>query len=120
MSRDIATNERLKKLLTQLMNATSDRSLRWVRQRGSAHRYANWHGNLLILGPDQPASQSSMPRYLFITPLDSPACLELSSDDEQLGQQLLQLSALAETASIKDPPTDPFVIDEETLQRLIG
>jgi hypothetical protein len=120
MKRDALTTERILTLLNQLITATSGGSLRWTRQVGSAHRYANWNGNLLILGPDQPVSESRLPRYLFITPLDSPACIEISSDDEELGQKLLQLVALAEASSANEPPIDPFALDEETLRRLVG
>jgi hypothetical protein len=54
--------------------------LHWERQQGSAHRYARWNNNLLILGPAD-VDDKRVPRYLFITPFDSPDCIEANSED---------------------------------------
>jgi hypothetical protein len=120
MNRDIGTTERLAKFLSQIATATENGTLRWTRQVGSAHRYANWNGNLLILGPDEPISNTSIPRYLFATPFDSPACIEINSNDTELGQQLMKLVSLVEAASASEPAADPFAVDDEILKRLVG
>jgi hypothetical protein len=72
----------------------------------------------LILGPDTPVSESSVPRYLFVTPFDSPSCVEINSSDERLGGALLGLVAAVESATKNDPATDPFAISDEFLQNL--
>jgi len=118
MSRDKATNDRLTKLLADLLSLTRKGEVHWERRLGSAHRYAKWNNNLLILGPAEPLSESRVPRYLFLTPFDSPNCLEISSNDEDLGAQLLELVQAVERASSQEPPTDPFGISEEELRRL--
>ena len=118
MSRDKATNDRLTKLLTDLLSLTRKGEVHWERRLGSAHRYAKWNNNLLILGPAEPLSESRVPRYLFLTPFDSPNCLEICSNDEDLGAQLLELVQAVEQASSQEPPTDPFGISEEELRRL--
>jgi hypothetical protein len=118
MARDANTTQRLKALLTQVIGLTQTGELHWERQLGSAHRYARWKNNLLIVGPAAPLSESNVPRYLFITPFDSPSCIEVNSDDEELGKNLMELVALVEQESGGEPPTDPFSIDEDVLNRL--
>jgi hypothetical protein len=118
MSRDQGTNDRLTKLIADLISRTRTGDLHWERQLGSAHRYAKWNNNLLILGPAAPLSETKIPRYLFLTPFDSPNCLEICSNDEVLGAQLLELVQEVEEASSQEPPTDPFGISEEELTRL--
>jgi hypothetical protein len=118
MARDQVTNERLSNLLQQLLSLTRSGELHWERQLGSAHRYARWKNNLLILGPDAPLSDTNVKRYLFLTPFDSPKCVEINSGDEVLGKALLELVMAVEQTSAKEPPTDPFGISEEELTRL--
>ena len=80
MPRDQGTNDRLSKLLQQLISVTEKGELHWERQLGSAHRYARWKNNLLILGPAEPLSEivankvanspdSSKPRRTYSRPL---------------------------------------------------
>lgn len=118
MARDTATTTCLRDLIAKLESLTSSGGLHWERQIGSAHRYARWNNNLLILGPAAPLSDSSLPRYLFITPFDSPDCIEINSDDPELGTALMKLVETVETASKDEPPTDPFAIDGDLLARL--
>ena len=118
MSRDQATNDRLSKLLQQLSSLTQTGELHWERQLGSAHRYARWKNNLLILGPAESPSETKVPRYLFVTPFDSPSCVEICSNDAVLGNALLELVKLVEQTSKDEPPTDPFGISEEELRRI--
>ena len=118
MAREQATNERLSKLLGQLISLTQNGEIHWERQLGSAHRYARWKDNLLILGPAEPINDTKTPRYLFITPFDSPSCIEINSDDAELGSALMELVATVENASHNEPPTDPFGISDEELSRL--
>jgi hypothetical protein len=118
MTRDPVTNERLAKLLDELTSRTRSGELHWERRLGSAHRYARWKNNLLILGPAEPLSETKTPRYLFVTPFDSPSCIEVSSDDSLLGPALLELVTLVEQMSKHEPPTDPFGLSEEELSRL--
>ena len=118
MARDQATNDRLARLLTQLLALTESGQLHWERQLGSAHRYARWNKNLLIIGPAEPVGETKLPRYLFITPFDSPSCIEINSGDEELGSALMALVAMVERTSRNEPPTDPFGISEEELSRI--
>ncbi|MEP6569829.1 MAG: hypothetical protein ABJC10_08650 [Acidobacteriota bacterium] len=118
MARDQVTNERLSKLLQQLISLTEKGELNWERQLGSAHRYARWKNNLLILGPAETPNESKQPRYLFLTPFDSPSCIEINSSDDLLGAALLELIALVDHRSKDEPPTDPFGISEEELRRI--
>jgi hypothetical protein len=118
MARDQVTNERLSNLLQQLLSLTRSGELHWERQLGSAHRYARWKNNLLILGPAAPLSDTSVQRYLFLTPFDSPKCIEINSGDAELGSALMELVALVEQASETEPPTDPFGISDEELTRI--
>jgi len=118
MSRDAAATNRLTTLLAQLVSLTKSGELHWERQVGSAHRYARWKNNLLILGPADPLSNTAIPRYLFITPFDSPACVEINSSDEDLGSSVMELVAAVEQMSKGEPPTDPFALTDEVLERL--
>jgi hypothetical protein len=117
MARDEASNERLSTLLTQLIERTRSEEIHWERQVGSAHRYARWKNNLLILGPAAPLDEP-VPRYLFITPFDSPTCVEVNSSDEQLGDLVMQLVKQVEESSRHEPPTDPFAITDAILSKL--
>ena len=118
MGRDLATTDRLRSLVSKLEELTIRGQLRWEKQAGSAHRYAKWNNHLLILGPATPLSDTSVPRYLFVTPFDSPDCIEINSDDAELGPALMKLVSEVETASKDEPPTDPFAITEQMLERL--
>src|SRR5438034_6794990 len=110
MSGDAPTNQRLSNLIEQLIGLTKTGELHWERQLGSAHRYARWKNNLLILGPAESPNDGKLPRYLFLTPFDSPSCIEISSNDAVLGAALEELFALVEQKSKNEPPTDPFGI----------
>ncbi|HEY6230440.1 MAG TPA: hypothetical protein VIW64_04195 [Pyrinomonadaceae bacterium] len=118
--RDAVTNERLAKLLSELTSLTGKGDLHWERQLGSAHRYARWKNNLIILGPAEPLSETKIPRYLFLTPFDSPACIEINSEDPELSEPLLELVALVEKLSKQEPPTDPFTLNPEELNHLLS
>ena len=118
MDRDHATTERLRNLITKLESLTLAGQLHWERRAGSAHRYARWNNNLLILGPATSLRDSDVPRYLFVTPFDSPDCLEVNSDDQELGSAVLELVKDVESASAHEPPTDPFAITDQLLERL--
>lgn len=116
---DQQKRERLRALLEQIIGLTDAGTIRWERQLDSAHRYARWNGNLLILGPaDAPSADA--PRYLFITPFDSPDCIEISSTQAVLGALVLKLSEQVERATDGEPQTDPFAINESLLSRLIS
>ncbi|HEY6118786.1 MAG TPA: hypothetical protein VIV66_02445 [Pyrinomonadaceae bacterium] len=117
MSRDAPTTKRLSDLMQQLLQLTQSGELHWERQHGSAHRYARWKNNLLILGPAEPM-ESNVARYLFITPFDSPACVEINSNDDELGEKVMRLVNAVEEASKSEPSTDPFAITEDILARL--
>jgi hypothetical protein len=118
MARDAKSVARLQSLLAQITSLTEKGELHWERQINSAHRYARWNNNLLILGPDAPIEETKTPRYLFITPFDSPACIELNSVDEQFGPNVLKLVKTVESTSKNEPPTDPFALTEDVLSRL--
>jgi hypothetical protein len=118
MARDSATIAKLSSMLAQLIDLTNRGQLHWEKQIGSAHRYASWKNNLLILGPAAPISETSIPRYLFVTPLDSPLHVEINSADEQLGTELMQLVQAVENATQNDPETDPFSLTDDVLGRL--
>ena len=113
-------NAQLAKLLSQLQDLTQNGKLHWDREKGSAHRYARWNNNLLILGPAEPISEAGLPRYLIVTPFNSPACVEINSSDPELGAALMKLIATVERVSSNEPPTDPFAISEEDLDRLVS
>lgn len=116
--RDAAVTDRLRKLVAKVTSLTKEGGLRWERQVGSAHRYARWNNNLLILGPDNPASDTDVPRYLFVTPFDSPSCIEINSVDEQLGQDVLDLVTAVESSTNNESPTDPFAVTDDFLTTL--
>jgi hypothetical protein len=118
MARDQSTTDRLARLLAELISLTEAGKLHWERQVGSGHRYARWKNNLLILGPAELLEESKVPRYLFITPFDSPSCIEINSEDQSLGETLMDLVRLVERISQNEPPTDPFDISAEELKRL--
>ncbi len=113
-----ATTERLRQLIIKLDDQSASGELHWERQAGSAHRYARFNNNLLILGPASPLSNKNVPRYLFITPFDSPDCIEVNSDDPELGSAVLKLVETVENASQHEPATDPFAITEQLLERI--
>jgi len=118
MERDPNTTDRLRSVIAKLRELTAGGHLRWERQAGSAHRYARWKNNLVILGPATPISDSGTPRYMFITPFDSPDCIEVNSDDAQLGPAVMALVKQVEEASQAEPATDPFAVTEQMLERL--
>ena len=118
MNHDAATTDRLRSLISRIESQTESGALHWERQVGSAHRYARWNNNLLILGPAAPASELGLPRYLFVTPFDSPDCIEINSTDAELGADVTKLVQAVETASDKEPPTDPFSLSGDLLERL--
>ena len=117
MTRDSETTDRLRRLIDQITSLTEQHKLQWERQPGSAHRYARLNNHLLILGPAAPIS-GEVPRYLFITPFDSPDCIEINSDDVDLGAAVLKLVQDVETITQNQRPTDPFAINVEFLNRL--
>ena len=118
MSRDSATTERLRNLIAKLRSLTHSGELHWEKQTGSAHRYARWKNNLVILGPSTPLSDRSVPRYLFVTPFESPDCIEINSNDSELGSAVIDLAQEVETAGKDEAPTDPFAITAQLLERL--
>ena len=118
MVRDSATTDRLRNLIAKLQSLTAGGGLHWEKQAGSAHRYARWNNHLVILGPSTPLSDTSVPRYLFITPFDSPDCIEINSDDAELGPGVIKLVREVESASQNEPPTDPFAVTDQLLERL--
>jgi len=118
MDRDAATTDRLRNLISRIESLTEKGELHWDRQVGSAHRFARWNNNLLILGPAASLSEPSVPRYLMITPFDSPDCVEINSDDVDLGAEVIRLVDDVEAASKDQEPVDPFDITDQILQRL--
>jgi hypothetical protein len=118
MARDPATTDRLRNLIQKIESQTESGELHWERQAGSAHRYARMNNHLVILGPSTPLSDKSVTRYLFVTPFDSPDCIEINSDDAELGPSVMELVADVETASEDEPPVDPFAITDQLLERL--
>ena len=118
MGRDSATTDRLRNLIAKLQSLTASGGLHWEKQAGSAHRYARWNNHLVILGPATPLSDRSVARYLFITPFDSPDCIEINSDDVDLGSAVIELVQEVETVSKGEPPTDPFAVTDQLLERL--
>ena len=118
MVRNQATTEKLRNLISKIEASTESGDLHWERQAGSAHRYARLNNNLLILGPATPASESGVPRYLFITPFDSPDCIEINSDDSDLGAAVMRLVRTVEDRGQQEPPIDPFAVTEQMLERL--
>ena len=118
MSRDALITDRLRKLVSEIKSLTDSHELQWERQIGSAHRYATWNNNLLILGPNAPQDDPKTPRYLFITPFDSAQHIEINSDDEALGSAVLDLVKAVEAASTNKKPVDPFDPTDEVLKSL--
>lgn len=118
MTRDQPTTDRLQKLISHISALTESGELRWERQQGSAHRYARWNNNLLILGPAD-VEAKSVPRYLFVTPFDSPDCIEANSEDPVLGPAILALFDEVDAATKNQPSVDPFSIESAILDRLI-
>jgi hypothetical protein len=118
MPRDPAPTDRLRNLIKRIKLQTESGELRWEKQAGSAHRYAKWNNHLLILGPSTPLTDTSVPRYLFVTPFDSPDCIEINSDDAELGPAVMELVAEVETVGQDEPSTDPFAITDQLLERL--
>ncbi|HSQ18849.1 MAG TPA: hypothetical protein VLR92_00610 [Blastocatellia bacterium] len=118
MKRDAGTTERLRGVISKLESLTENGELHWEKQAGSAHRYARWTNNLVILGPAAPLSDTHVPRYLFITPFDAPDYIEINSDDPELGSAVMALAKEVEAASKNSPATDPFAITEQLLERL--
>ena len=118
MDRDAATKHRLRNLIAKLKSLTASGGLHWEKQVGSAHRYARLNNNFLIFGPSTPLSDTSVPRYLFVTPFDSPDCIEINSEDAELGLAVIELAQEVEAASKDEPPTDPFAITDQLLERL--
>jgi hypothetical protein len=114
MAQNQALTER-GELLTQLTSLTASGSLRWERQARSAHRYARWNSNLLILGPTSPLDDHKVPRYLFITPFSSPTGIEITSEDTDLRASLLALIYAVEAATSDQEPRDPFALSERAL-----
>src|SRR5437868_8766296 len=117
MVRNSATTERLRNLISKIEATSKSGDLHWERQAGSAHRYARLNNNLLILGPAAPVSDSGVPRYLFITPFDSPDCIEVNSDDKELGADVMKLVKIVEDRRQYEPATDPFAITYQLLCR---
>ena len=117
MTRDSQSTDRLRNFIEQIRAATKSGELQWERQIGSAHRYARLNNNLLILGPAEPASESTVPRYLFITPFSSPDFVEVNSDDADLGNEVLGLIQEVQGATRDRPPADPFAIDLDLFRR---
>jgi hypothetical protein len=118
MERDQTTTERLQKLIAHISALTESGELHWERQQGSAHRYARWNNNLLILGPAD-VDDERLPRYLFVTPFDSPNCIEVNSEDPVLGSVVLNLFSKVDAATRNQSAVDPFSLDSATLDRLI-
>lgn len=118
MSSETATTDRLRSLLAQITYLTTQGEIQWDRQIQSAHRYARWKNNLLILGPDIDSEVNKVPRYLLITPFDSPDCIKINSDHKELGSAVLSLVQAVEAATATKPATDPFAITDELLNRL--
>jgi hypothetical protein len=116
MVRNPATTEKLRNLISKIESSTENGALHWERQAGSAHRYARLNNNLLILGPA--TSESRVARYLFITPFDSPDHIEINSDDADLGAAVMKLVRTVDERSGHEPPTDPFAVTEQMLERL--
>ena len=104
-----------KALLAQLTALTTSGSLRWERQRNSAHRYARWNNNLLILGPTASLDDHAIPRYLFLTPFTSPTGIEITTEEPDLRAPLLALVNAVEAATANQAPRDPFALGEHAL-----
>jgi len=112
VAQDQASTER-QRLLAQLTALTANGNLRWERQGHSAHRYARWNNNLLILGPTAPLDDHKIPRYLFITPFSSPTGVEITSEDGATKAALLSLVYAVEAATANQTTRDPFALTEQ-------
>ncbi|HEX3231642.1 MAG TPA: hypothetical protein VHQ95_21870 [Pyrinomonadaceae bacterium] len=117
MKRDAAMTQRLRGVIARLESQTRDGQLGWEKQAGSAHRYTQIKNHLVILGPAAPLD-SDMPRYLFITPFDSPNHFEVNSNDDELGPAVLSLAKTVEEACKDKPAVDPFAVTDKLLERL--
>ena len=117
MTSDASTG-RLGSLLAQITYLTTQGNIHWERQLHSAHRYARWKNNLLILGPDVAPDDQRTPRYLFITPFDSPDCIEINSKHAELGPAVMTLVRAVESSTANQPATDPFAVTDELISRL--
>lgn len=113
-----AETERLRTLLANITSLTRTGELHWERQVNSAHRYARWKNHLLILGPDTLPGDKETTRYLFITPFDSPDCIEVCSNDAASGPAVLSLVEAVESQTTNEPPADPFALTDDFLSRL--
>jgi hypothetical protein len=118
MTSDSGTSDRLRRFIDHISSLTGKGELHWERQLGSAHRYARLDNHLLILGPATSIAERNIPRYLFITPFDSPECIEVNSDDVELGAAVMKLAQEVEVVTQHQPATDPFAISVEMLDRL--
>jgi hypothetical protein len=117
MKRDAATTERLRGVIARLEAQTRNGEVRWEKQAGSAHRYTQIKNHLVILGPAAPLD-AGVPRYLFITPFDSPDHIEVNSNDDELGREVLSLTNAVEETCKGKPAVDPFAVTENLLERL--
>jgi len=118
MKRDPTTTARLMAMLANILLLTRSGKVHWKRQVGSAHRYTTWNNNLFIIGPTDATPESNIPRYLFVTPLDSPAHVEINSNDEELGPPLLGLIKAVDDATRGTRAVDPFALTDDVLTRL--
>ncbi|MEO6393570.1 MAG: hypothetical protein ABIP75_17095 [Pyrinomonadaceae bacterium] len=118
MKRNPEVTETLRGALARLITLTSSGELHWERQLNSSHRYGRWKNHLLIIGPDLDSDAQNTPRYLFMTPFDSPDCIEINSNDAELGHLVLALVDAVNSVTVKEPATDPFAVTESFLNRL--
>ena len=118
MNRTLEPTERLRGVLAKLIELTTTGELHWERQAHSSHRYSKWKNHLLIIGPELDSDDRSTPRYLFLTPFDSPDHLEVNSEDEELGHLVLALVDAVNAATAGAPPADPFAVSESFLDSL--
>ena len=114
--RDAAMTERLRGVIAKLESLTKNGEVHWEKQSGSAHRYAKVNNNLVILGPA--TNDPNLPRYLFITPFDSPDHIEVNSNDAELGPAVMSLAKDVEKACKGKPAVDPFAVTQQLLERL--
>ena len=102
MNDDLRLIEQQHQLLLRLTALTAAGSLRWEKQKGSLHRFADWDGILLILGPGELFPNKAY-RYLHITPLFSLKWLEINSGDPKLHDSATHIGC---RSSDKRPTTD--------------
>jgi hypothetical protein len=110
--------ERLRGALAKLIELTTTGELHWERQAHSSHRYSKWKNNLLIIGPELDPDDRTTPRYLFLTPFDSPDHIEINSENEALGHLVLALVDAVNAATAGSPSTDPFAVSDSFLDSL--